>query len=82
MKSEDLSSEDEEEKVAPLAGSLPENMMNYYTQLGTSFEEFKEKGLEEIVKICGLEELTRLKFLEFAMKFGISPFRVEDVYKT
>jgi len=56
-------------------------MQNYANQLGSVFEEVKEKGLEEIIKICGVEEITRFKFLEYVMKFGISPFRVEDVYK-
>jgi len=56
-------------------------MQNYVNQFGAIFDEVKEKGFEEIVKICGLEEITRFKFMEYVMKFGISPFRVEDVYK-
>jgi len=55
--------------------------MNYYNQLGSLFEETKEKGSDDIIKACGLPDLTRLKFLEFVMKFGINPFRAEDVFK-
>lgn len=56
-------------------------MLTYFTQTQQDFEEVKEKGLEEIKRFCGLEDIVRLKFLEYVMKFGISPFRMEDVYK-
>ena len=80
-KSEHSSEDEEEDQRAPQQVVLPENLLNYYNQLGSLFEETKEKGLEEIIKSYGLPDLTRLKFLEFVMKFGISPFRAEDVYK-
>jgi len=79
----DHSSEEEEETTTTKVSQvvLPENLMNYYNQLGSLFEETKEKGLDDIIRACGLPDLTRLKFLEFVMKFGINPFRAEDVYK-
>ncbi len=80
-KSEASSDDDDRERINSLNTALPENLLNYHNQLGVIFEEIKDKSIEEIHKLCGLDEIVRLKFLEYIMKFGISPFRTEDVYK-
>ena len=76
-----MSSEEDDDKPSSAIPSLPENLLSYYGQMSTVFDEIKEKSTEEVAKMCGVDDLARLKFLEFVMKFGISPLRVEDVYK-
>jgi len=75
----DFSSDEEDEKVN--VAPLPENMLNYCQQLGSIYEEIKGKDYNELHKLCAMDDLVRLKFLEFILKYGIAPFRIEDVYK-
>ena len=76
-----MSSEEDEDKPSSTIASLPENLLSYYSQMSAVFDEIKEKSSEEVAKMCGVDDMARLKFVEFVMKFGISPLRIEDVYK-
>lgn len=79
----EYSSEEEEDEERPAATSiaLPENLQNYYQQLGSVYDEIKGKDLTELQKLCPMDDLLRLKFLEFVIKFGIAPSRIEDTFK-
>lgn len=77
----DFSSDDEDEKIETNTIPLSDTLQSYFSQLGSVYEELKGKNETELGRICGFEEVQRIKFLEFTLKMGIVPFRIEDVYK-
>jgi len=60
---------------------IQKTLINYNTHLLLIFKEICNKGIDELSKMCSFEEVIRLKFLEFLLKYEVTPLTLEEFYK-
>ena len=75
-----FSSEDDEEKerIQQSILTLPESLQEYYSHLENVYEDVKGKNREELWGKYKLDEVARMKLIEFVLRYGIST-KVEDL---
>jgi len=59
----------------------PNKGLDYFDDLKLVFEAIRDKDANELPKICILDEFVRLKFLEFILKYEVTPLALDELHQ-
>jgi len=67
-------------QTVPLQLTKDSKILDYSDNLKPVFEEIQSKDASELQKLCGLDDFVRLKFLEFILKYEVTPLTLDALH--